>query len=56
MSKFVVGHVTKMWLLKLWINSFWTQILLLNFKENVETLMWERLQKSERNYQTFNKI
>ena len=39
MSKFVAGHVTKMWFLKLWITSFWTQILHLNFKENVEKMM-----------------
>ena len=25
MSKFLAGHVTKMWFLKLWITSFWTQ-------------------------------
>ena len=31
-SKFVAGHVTKMWLLKLSITSFWTQVLHLNFK------------------------
>ena len=36
MSKFVFGHVTKMWFLKLWITSFWTQILHLNFEKNVE--------------------
>ena len=30
-----------MWFLKLWITSFWTQILRLNFKENVKQLMWE---------------
>ena len=36
MSKFVAGHVTKRWFLKLWITSFWTQILHLIFKENVE--------------------
>ena len=40
MSKFVAGHVTKMWLLKLRITSFWTQILHLNVKENVEKMMW----------------
>ena len=34
MSKLVTGHVTKMWFLKLWITSFWTEILHLNFKEN----------------------
>ena len=34
------GHVTKMWFLNLWITSFWTQILHLNFKENVEKMMW----------------
>ena len=27
MSEFVAGHVTKLWFLKLWITSFWTQIL-----------------------------
>ena len=36
MGKFVAGHMTKMWFWKLWITSFWTQILHLNFKENVE--------------------
>ena len=46
MSKFVAGHVTKMWYLKLWITSFWREILHLNFKEIVEKMM----------YQTFNKI
>ena len=40
MSKFVASHVTKMWFLKLWITSFWAQILHLNFKENVEKMMW----------------
>ena len=40
LSKFVVGHMTKMWFLKLWITSFWTQILHLNVKENVEKMMW----------------
>ena len=38
MSNFVAGHVTKMWFLKLWITSFWIQILHLNFKENVEKM------------------
>ena len=38
--KFVAGHVTKMWFLKLWIASFWTPILHLNFTENVEKMMW----------------
>ena len=36
MSKFAAGHVTTMWLRKLWITYFWTQILHLNFKEIVE--------------------
>ena len=27
------SHVAKMWFLKLWITSFWTQILYLNFKK-----------------------
>ena len=40
MSKSVAGHVTKMWFLKSWITSFWTQILHLNFKENVEKMVW----------------
>ena len=40
MSKFVAGQLTKMWFLKLWITSFWTQILHLIFKENVEKMMW----------------
>ena len=40
MGKFVAGLVPKMWFLKLWITSFWTQILHLNFKENVEKMMW----------------
>ena len=40
MSKFVAGHMTKMWFLKLWFTSFWTQILHLNFKENIEEMMW----------------
>ena len=39
MSKFVAGHVTKMWFSKFWIASFWKQILHLNFKENVEKMM-----------------
>ena len=46
MSKFVAGPVTKIWFLKLWITSFWTQILHLNFKENFEKMMWWRLQQS----------
>ena len=40
MSKFVAGHLTKMWFLKLWITSFWTEILHLNFNEIVEKMMW----------------
>ena len=40
MSKSVAGHVAKMWFWKLGITSFWTQILHLNFKENVEKMMW----------------
>ena len=57
MSKFVAGHETKMWFLKLWITSFWTQILLLNFKENVEQddVVTFTAHLSV-NYQTFNKI
>ena len=39
MSKFVAGHLTKMWF-KLWITSFWTEILHLNFKEIVEKMIW----------------
>ena len=40
MSKFVAGHVTKMWFLNLRITSFWTQTLHLNVEENVEKMMW----------------
>ena len=41
MSKIVADHLTKSGqVLKLWITSFWTQILHLNFKENVEKMMW----------------
>ena len=40
MSKLVAGHVTKIGFLKLWINSFWSEIVHLNFKENVEKMMW----------------
>ena len=41
MSKFVAGHLTdQMLFLKLWITSFWTEILHLNFKEIVEKMMW----------------
>ena len=56
MSKFVAGHVTKMCDLKLWIASFWTEILHLNFKEIVEKMSGNVYSTSERNYQTFNKI
>ena len=38
MSTFVAGHMTKKWFLKLWITSFWTEIL--NFKEIVEKMLW----------------
>ena len=40
LSKFVAGHMTKMWFLNLWTISFWTEILHLNFKEIVEKIMW----------------
>ena len=57
MSTFVAGHVTKMWFIKLWITSFWAEILHLNFKEIVEKMMWSRFAApSERNYQTFYKM
>ena len=39
LSKFVTGHMTKMWFLNLWIFSFWTEIVHLNFKEIVEKMM-----------------
>ena len=39
MSKSVAGHVTKMWFWKLQITAFWTQILHLNFKENVDKMI-----------------
>ena len=29
----------------LWITSFWTQTVLLNFKENIEKMMWLHLQQ-----------
>ena len=48
MNKFVNGHVTKMWFLKLLITSLWTQILHVKFKENVEKMMWY--------YETLNEI
>ena len=34
MSKFVAGHLSKMWFLKLWITSFWTEILQLKLQGN----------------------
>ena len=40
MSKFVAGHLTKMWFKNYELQSFWTQILHLDFKENVEKMMW----------------
>ena len=42
--------------LKLWITSFWTEILDLNFKEIVEKWSGNVFSISERNNQTFNKI
>ena len=39
MRKFVVGHVTKTWSFKIVNYRFLTQILHLNFKENVEKMM-----------------
>ena len=56
MSKFVAGHVTKVWFLKLPITSFWTEILHLNFKEIVERWCGKIFSTSERTYQTFNNI
>ena len=42
MIKFIAGHMhmTKRWFLKLWITSFLTQILHLNFTENIEKMMY----------------
>ena len=41
MSKFVAGHVTKMWFLKFITNYlFMNTNFALNFKENVEKMMW----------------
>ena len=40
MRKSVAGHVTKMWFFKIMNYRFLTQILHLNFKENVEKMMW----------------
>ena len=51
-SKFVAGRVAKMWFLKLWITSFWTETLHFLLKRwcgNVYST-------SECNYQKFNKI
>ena len=45
MSKFIAGHMIKMRFLKLWITSFLTQILHVNFKETVERMMWYLLQQ-----------
>ena len=45
MSKFIAGHVIKMLFLKLWITSFLTQILHVNFKETVKKMMWYLLQQ-----------
>ena len=56
MSKFATGHVTKMLFLKLWITFFWTQAFHLNFKKDVAKMCGNVYSKSERNYQTFNKI
>ena len=39
MSKFVTDHVTKMWFWKLWITSFCTEIVYLDFKEIVGKIM-----------------
>ena len=52
MIKFVAGRVAKMWFLKLWITSFWTETLHFLLKRwcgNVYST-------SECNYQKFNKI
>ena len=40
MSKLVAGQVTKLWFLKLWLTSFWTEILHLSFKEIAEKMVW----------------
>ena len=56
MSKFLGSQVAKMWFLKLWITSFWTQALHLNFKEDVEKWCGNVYSTSEGNYETFNKI
>ena len=56
MGKFVAGHATKMWFLKYLITSFWTQILHLNIKENVEIWYGNVYSTSDGNYKTFNKI
>ena len=45
MSKFVVGHVTRMgFFLKFWITFFWTQILHFSFKKNGEKIVCYCLQ------------
>ena len=40
MIKFLAGHVTKMWIFKIMNYLLLTQILHLNFKENVEKMIW----------------
>ena len=40
MRKSVASHVTKTWFFKIMNYRFLTQILHLNFKENVEKMMW----------------
>ena len=55
-SKFVACRVTKMWFLKLWITSFWTQALHFNFKKILKKWCGNVYSTSERNYKTFNKI
>ena len=40
MSEFAAGDVTKMWYVKLWITHFWTQILHLQVRENVEKMIF----------------
>ena len=45
-----------MWFLTLWISSFWTHILRLNVKKNVEKVVWERLQHIWSQLSNVNKI
>ena len=52
MSKFIAGHVTKMWFLKLWFTSFGTKIFRLTSRKMLKCWCGNVYSTSERNYQT----